>query len=633
MALVNKQDSNSTGLSYAVETSPGVVDGSVTWLPLEPNSYKNFGGEVKTKARMPINASRQLKKGVVVDLDAQGGFVQDLTADNFQDPAQCFMYASLRKKNESAVAVVDASGDTYAVASGGVLYPSDLIFAKGFTDTENNGLQVVVAGSTPLLTKVSGSLASATGQSGIISRVGYQFASSAVEIDVSGDLPILKTAASQVAASSTFTITGATNFADTETVTIGGQVYTAQTALTSGAGHFLIGADKAASLVNLARAINQSGLGGGTLYDAAATDPNEFVTATEASPMVVTARYKGTQGNSVTTTEATTNGAWTGSTLSGGTGARAFTSLGLVPGEFVFIGSDETDTSFAQATDNGFCRVLGIAEDKLTFDKTQFTMVADAGTGKTIRVYFGRVLKNESDPTLIVKRGVQIERTLGAPDDAQPTQIQAEYLVRSLANSMKLDAKTADIIRIDLEFLANTNELRTAAEGLKAGARPTIADTDAFNSTSDVAYTKMALVTAGEAAPSPLFSYFTDLTMEIKNNVKQNKAVSVLGAFDSTPGFFQVQSTVTAYFTDVAEIQAVRDNRTVTLETHFVKFNKGVTLDLPCLTMSKALADVKLNEPIMIPLGADAAAGTAVNTALNHTLLWVFWDYLPDAAN
>jgi hypothetical protein len=31
--------------------------------------------------------------------------------------------------------------------------------------------------------------------------------------------------------------------------------------------------------------------------------------------------------------------------------------------------------------------------------------------------------------------------------------------------------------------------------------------------------------------------------MEIKNNIKQNKAVSVLGAFDSTAGFFQVTRT------------------------------------------------------------------------------------------
>jgi hypothetical protein len=118
----------------------------------------------------------------------------------------------------------------------------------------------------------------------------------------------------------------------------------------------------------------------------------------------------------------------------------------------------------------------------------------------------------------------------------------------------------------------------------------------------------------------------------VKNNLKQNKAISVLGAFDSTPGFFQVSGSVTAYFTDVAEMQAVRDNESITLETHMVKFNKGITIDLPLLVMSKARADVKLNEPIMIPLDTDAATAKAIDPDLDYTMLWVFWDYLPDLA-
>jgi hypothetical protein len=431
MALVNKQDSNLTGLSYAVEVSPGVVDGTVTWHPLEPNSYKDFGGEVKTKARMPINASRQLKKGVVVDLDAGGGFVQDLTADNFTDPAQCFLYASLRKKSEAAVAVV--SGTNAFEAAGITVFGGDLVFGKGFDATANNGVHEVAALSPVGQYKVTSTLTNATGQAGTVSRVGHKFAASEVSIDaIASDFPTLKSTVSQVAAFGTYTISGTDNFADTETVTIGGVVYTAQSALTSGAGHFLIGANKAASLVNLARAINQSGAGGGTLYDAAATDPNPFVTATEASPLVATARYAGAWGNSVTTTDTATFGSWGGATLASGAGARAFDSFGLIPGEFVFIGGDGTNEAFALSTSNGFARVRAIAADKLTFDKTQFVMVDDAGTGKNVALYFGRVLKNESDPTLIVKRSVQLERTLGAVDDSAPTQIQAEYLVRAL---------------------------------------------------------------------------------------------------------------------------------------------------------------------------------------------------------
>ncbi len=41
MAKVKKIDSNVSSLSYAEEISYGVVDGSVTWNPLEPNGYSH----------------------------------------------------------------------------------------------------------------------------------------------------------------------------------------------------------------------------------------------------------------------------------------------------------------------------------------------------------------------------------------------------------------------------------------------------------------------------------------------------------------------------------------------------------------------------------------------------------------
>jgi hypothetical protein len=640
MTAVTKQDGNFTGLSYAVEVSPGVVDGSVTWIPLEPNSYKTFGGDVKTKTRMPINASRQLKKGVVVDLNAAGGFQQDLTATNFQDAAQCFMYAALRKKSEVNVATVDGVGHAYQPTSGGDTYfAKDLLFAKSFTNALNNGLKVVAAGlptASNILVTDTG-VVNAAADVGIISRVGYEYGAGEVTVDISGAYPALKV--TTVAATGTLTGNG-TIVSNGDTVTIGGKVYTFQSALTNFDGNVKIAGTAALSLTNLFNAINGTGGVPGTDY-ALATVANTRVTATNPTgvTVVVTAKASGAVGNVITTTKVAVTLSWGSGTLTGGSGGRGFDSFGLIPGEFIYIGDDVTTKSFFHATDNGFARVRSITATTLTVDKTQFAMVTDDGTvngaggaGNTIRIYFGRVLKNEATQSLIIKRGVQIERTLGAPDDALPTQIQAEYLVRSLADNLKLDQKTADIVRLELDFLANTNELRTGAQGLKVGTRPALVDADAFNTTSDVHFTKMAVVTANNACPTPLFAFFTDLVIDIKNNLKQLKAVSVLGAFDSTPGFFQVQASVTAYFTDVASMQTVRNNSSVTVETHMVKFNKGVSIDLPLVVLSKALADVKLNEPIYIPLAADAATAKLIDPNLDYTMLWVFWDYLPNVA-
>lgn len=631
MAPVNKQDSNFTDLRYAVEVTPGVVDSSVVWRPLEPNSYKNFGASVKTKQRMPINASRQLKKPVVVDLDAQGGFVQDLTPDNFTDVSQCFMYAALRTKSEVTVAAVDGTNNDYEPASGGDGYQHrDLLFAKNFDETANNGLKTVSATATTATSVpvTDTGLVAETGAAGTISRVGYEFASGLASINATAsEYPRLEVA--NIAASGILTFAG--NPSDGDSVTIGSTVYTFETGAVDTAFKVLVGASAAATIVNLVKAINLTGVAG-TDYGVGTTI-HPSVTAVDGTGDTIdlTAKVKGQAGNSIATTESGTQTSFGAATLTGGAG-RDLTTLGLIPGEFVFLGSDETGTSFATDACNGFCRIYSVASDVITFDKTQFAMEDDAGTGKTIRLYFGRVIKNEADPQLQIRRGVQIERTLGAPDDAQPTQIQAEYLVRSLANVLKIDLKTADIVRVEMDFLSNTSEFRTGAEGVKAGTRPDIDESDAFNTTSDVSLTKVCLVTDGNSCPDPLFSFFTDLQIELKNNVKQNKAIKVLGAFDSTPGFFQVSASLTAYFTDVSEMQAVIDNESVTVECHMVKFNKGVSIDLPLVVLSDANADVKLNEAIMLPLKSDAAASSQVAPNTDHTMLLIFWDYLPDVA-
>jgi len=127
-----------------------------------------------------------------------------------------------------------------------------------------------------------------------------------------------------VAASKALTITLITG-ADTQTVTIGGVVYTLHTSLagfTTTAGAVLIGADTTAMAANLAAAIN-AGAGSGTIYGSA-TVANPSVSATaNLGVLTVTARTAGASGNGIAISETLTNSAWAGgaTTLSGGADA------------------------------------------------------------------------------------------------------------------------------------------------------------------------------------------------------------------------------------------------------------------------------------------------------------------------
>ncbi len=627
MTAVSKIDSNFTGLRFAVEQSAGVLPASPVWLPAEPNSYDKFGGQLKTLARNPINDGRQRKKGVVVDLDASAGFEMDLTNENSQVLMESFMFAQARTNNELSVSNVDATSGDYQPASGGDdYYAGNLLFAKNFSNVANNGL-AKVASATSTSVQTDATTADENGASGIISRVGHQFGSGVATIDVSGDLPKL-VVSGIVAAAQTLTCT--INMLNAETVTIGSKTYTIQDTLTNVDGNVKKGASLAATLTNLQNAINRNGVGTPGTDFATATVAHTQVTAVAgATTLVVTAIIAGTPGNSIATTETGADAVWGAATLTGGTG-RSLLDFDLLPGFWICIGGDGTGESFANAQNNGLKRIRYQDNTSFTFDKSTLGMVVDSGTSKTIRIFFGRVIKNEVGAD-IVRQTVQFERTLGAPDDSSTDQ-QAEYITGCVADQLSFSMKTADKITMKLNFMSRDQETRTAAEGLKDGERPTALDSDAFNSTSHVARLSLNAIDPASANPADLFAYLLDMDLTINNNVKANKAIAVLGAFDNSAGQFEVDAKMTAYFASVEAIQTVRDNADVTLDLTFAQGNKGITIDMPLVTLATEGADVKQDEAIQLPITSAAASGSKLDTELNHTLLIQYWDYIPDLA-
>lgn len=506
MAQVNKIDSNGTGLRFAEELSLKTLPGSPIWYPLEPNTYKDFGGQLKTMARNPINANRQRKKGVITDLDAAGGFNSDLTQENLQTLLQGFFFADMRRKNVDVTVTAVSGAGLYSMANTTGILVGSLVEFSGFTNATNNGLKVVTA----------------------------------VAAGVS--------------------ITAAPGVVETPPVTATARVVGFR-------------ATVAADLK----------------VDAAGTLP--ALTSTAAN----------------------------------------FTQMGLIPGEWIFVGGDAVANQFAGATNNGFKRVRTIAATRLEFDKSDAAMVTDAtATGKSVDLYFGRVLKNELG-TLIKRRTYQLERTLGAPDDAQPTQIQSEYITGAVANELTFNVPTADKINLDLSFIGLDHEQRTGVVGVKSGTRPALVEADAFNTSSD--FSRMRIAAAGVVAPTPLFGFVTELAVTIKNNVSAAKAVAVLGGFDVNVGTFEVGGSITAYFGNISAIQSIRSNANITVDMAVVKNNAGFVLDLPLITLGEGRLAVEQDKPITMPVNMDAATAATIDPNLDYTALMVFFDYLPTLAD
>lgn len=504
MAL--KQDSNLTGLRFAEEQTLRVLPSTPVFYPLEPNSYSDFGGQLATIARNPINASRQRKKGTITDLDASGGFNQDLTMNNLTRLLQGFVFANIRQKPSSrpmngagvdALSVAAATDKWIFSADPGAFLPGHVVKSSGYAVTANNTIAVVVSTDADDITIGAGLVDEASPPAAAkVEAVGFQFGSGTSAIALNG------------------------------------------------------------ALVRL-------------------TD----------------------SGTDMTT-------------------------LGLLPGEWLFVGDDVAGNAFAN--NSGFARigVNGVQTGYLEFDKVSWEPAVEAGTGKAIRVYFGNIVRNEPDPANIVRRTYHVERTLGSDDDG----VMSEYLTGAVPNELTLNVAQADKVTVDLTFVACDNEQRTGAQGVKAGTRPTMAPEEAINTTSDVSRIKLSLVSA-DASPLPLFAFATDLTLTINNNVTPNKAIGVLGAFDTSAGTFEVGGQLTAYFADIQAVQAVRNNADVTLDAVFVKDNSGILFDVPLLALGDGRLSVEQDQAITLPLETNAA-----ESALGYTLAMVFFPYLPNAA-
>lgn len=316
------------------------------------------------------------------------------------------------------------------------------------------------------------------------------------------------------------------------------------------------------------------------------------------------------------------------------TSTKDLTELGLIDGELIYIGGDTAVTEFATAADNGWVRVRNTdGANSVTLDKASGQMVTDAGGSKTIQMFFGRTLKNQ-EGTAITRTTYQLERELGAPDDSSPSATQSEYITGAIPNELTMAVDTADKIMVDLGFMGIDYETRDAATGVKSGTRPALStvSSKAFNTSTHVTRIRMGLCSDTDEYVDALFAYVTELRLTINNNISMNKAVGTLGAFDATAGTFEVGGNVTAYFQNVAALEALRANSDVTMDFAVVKDNAGFAVDLPLLALDDGRLNVELNQAVTIPLGLMAADGGDVNTNLAHTICMSFFDYLPDAA-
>lgn len=505
--MLDKQDANLVGFFKTREVTLGQTPANATWQTREPNSFDDFGGDYTKVARKPFSPSRQRKKGSTTDLDADGGYNEDLTQNNMQGELEEFFFAALRKSPEQSNVAAVAATDDYTVADSSDFLSGHIILASGFAIAANNGLHVLNGITDATHISTADALTDEAAEAGQkIKVVGFEF--------TAGDLEM--------------------------TAAVG----------------------------------------------------NTFVLSTTTQDLDV---------------------------------------LGLIPGQWVFIGGGAAGDSFADGGSplTGYARIAldGITQNAISFDKSTFTPVTTDGAGKTVRLFFGDTLKNEDDPDLIVRFASTMERTLGRDDDG----VQSENITGMVASEMTWNSPLANLVNIDMSYIGQRHNTRTGADGplsSRVGNTKVAAlGEDAFNTSSNIYRLRLAAVDPDTLNPTPYFARVTEWTLSINNNVSSAKAQGVLGGFDVTVGNFDVDGEFTAYFSSVEAIHAVKCNYDMTFDALYAKANAGVYLDVPLIGLGGGRLDIEQDAAIMLPLETAAA-----ESPFGHTALVGWFPYLPDAA-
>jgi len=578
-------DSNVTGLRYAWERCLKELYPYPEWKALEPNSYADFGKSVSTVARNPINPSRQRKKGTVTDMDANGGFNQDLTHNNTTDILQAFFFADARERATTAplsrraatFSSVDGTNEEY-----------------NFNNTKLSTVAIVGAGTNYRV----GDVVSLSGGTGVdqaaVLRVGAvnpaTGAVTAITVEDGGVYGALPASPAATTGGSGSGLTLNPTGADVATFVAGDLVLASGFGVTANNGLKEVVAT-ASGVIEAAGIVDEAAPPAGARID---TVGHRFATGDIDVTM---------NGQLVRLESSTVD----------------LRTLGLIPGEWIFIGGDTAGSAFPRS--RGFARVSVIDEDYIELDKVSWDApMAESGASVALEIYYGTIIRNESDPALIKKKPVQLERTLGRDANG----VQAEYLVGAMASELTFNGAQADKIVLDLNFIACDVEHRDGTQGVKAGSRPVLDASDAFNTTSDFARIKLSSVDPTTSNPVPLFAFCTDLNLTINNNVSPSKAVGHLGAIGVTAGTFEVGGSVTAYFVDMAGPRAVANNADITMDYILVKNQRGALFDLPLVALGGGQITVEPDQAVMLPLETNAA-----ESKFGHTLLFQSFNYLP----
>lgn len=296
------------------------------------------------------------------------------------------------------------------------------------------------------------------------------------------------------------------------------------------------------------------------------------------------------------------------------TTTKDLTTLGLTPGQSIWIGGSDSANQFAGTANKGFARVVTIATNKLTLDKKSQVFTTDTGAGKSVDIYFGRFLKNVPvDDPKFLDRSYQFEL---AYKDLEAVGTDAyEYSIGNVCNTAAFELPLTNKATVTFGFVGLDTPAPTATRAANAGNPLVPVETSAFNTSADIARLRI-----NKLDETGLTTDFKSVTFTINNNRGPEKVLGKLGARFMNIGNFEIDIESQLLFTNKGVVEAVRDNTTLSMDFAIRNSDGAMLVDLPAMTLGGGDREYPVNESILVNTTAQAFGDAVFNASLMVSL-------------
>jgi hypothetical protein len=289
-----------------------------------------------------------------------------------------------------------------------------------------------------------------------------------------------------------------------------------------------------------------------------------------------------------------------------------FTTLNLVVGHRIKIGDGSNAAyGFATAACNGWATVKTTPTANLIELKWHsFTPAADAGTGKTIRLFFGRCLRNVAlDHADYLEPSWHFEKEdLGVGTANASVFTYAEgSVINTVSISLPLQSKvevTTNFVGMDI-----TDPVLAASRVSGPSSAFVPVATDLFDTSNDLF--EIGIYDADDQ--STLVAEVNSATITFNHGVTPREQLATFGAAGMIFGKIRPSASTEIYYERATVPTAIRDNTTCRFAAAMKNGQGAIRFDLPTITLRGGAMTYAANSPVMINLEMPAHRDPTTN--------------------